>query len=164
MATIERKKSGFYLAKWVAGDGSRQSTMTGHRDFEGALQEANQIEAKARFWESANNGVFSFMAELGFSPDYTHANFTHKGHISLSEFRKLLREAKIEFKKPSKWRDAKNPARKKYRFRNRNVTIDDALMETKTEITVSAVRSRIKQGWSFEEAVTKPKNLNKAAK
>jgi hypothetical protein len=128
--------------------------MTGHRDFEGALKEANHLEATARFWEAANDGVFSFMAELGFSPDYAHANFSHKGHIPLPEFRKLLREAQIEFKRPSQWRDAKNPARKKYRFRHRNVTIDEALMETGLEITPSAVRSRLKSGWKFEGAVT----------
>jgi hypothetical protein len=156
MATIERKKNGFWLAKWVAGDGSRQSSMTGYRDFEGALKEANRLEATARFWEAANEGIFSFMAELGFSPDYAHANFSHKGHLPISDFRKLLREAQIEFKKPSQWRDAKNPARKKYRFRNRNVTIDEALMETGLDITVAAVRSRLKSGWSFEEAVTRP--------
>jgi hypothetical protein len=129
--------------------------MTGYRDYEGALKEANRLEATARFWEAANEGIFSFMAELGFSPYYAHANFSHKGHIPLPEFRKLIREAQIEFKRPSQWRDAKNPARKKYRFRYRNMTIDEALMETGLAITPSAVRSRLKSGWKFEDAVTK---------
>jgi hypothetical protein len=74
----------------------------------------------------------------------------------LPEFRRLLRDAKIEFKRPSQWRDAKNPARKKYRFQNRNVTIDEALMVTGLTITVSAVRSRLKSGWEFVDAVTRP--------
>lgn len=130
--------------------------MTGNRDFEGAMKQANRLEAISRFWELANEGIFSFMAEIGFSPDYAHANFSHKGHLPLSDFRKLLREAQIGFKKPSQWRDAKNPARKKYRFKNRNVTIHEALMETGLAITPSAVRSRLKSGWKFEEAVTKP--------
>jgi hypothetical protein len=156
MANTQREKSGFYRARWSAGDGSQQSTMTGHRDFEGALKEANRLEAVARFWEAANEGIFTFMAELGFSPDYAHENFTHKGHVALPEFRRLLRDAKIEFKRPSQWRDAKNPARKKYRFQNRNVTIDEALMVTGLTITVSAVRSRLKSGWEFVDAVTRP--------
>jgi len=161
MASIERQKSGFYLARWRSKDGDQQFTMTGHRDFEGALKEANQLEATARFWECANSGVFSFMAELGFSPDYAHYNFSHKGHLKLSDFRRLMRDAKIEFKKPSQWKDAKNPARKKYRFRGQNVTIDEALMITGLTITVSAVRERVKNGWTFDDAVMKPKTSAK---
>lgn len=128
--------------------------MTGHRDFEGAMKEANRLEARARFWEAANEGIFSFMAELGFSPDYCHANFSHKGHLPVAEFRKLLREAAIEFKRQKNWRDGKNPARKKYRFRGKNVTIDQAIEEAGTDITAAAVRSRLKGGWTFEDAVT----------
>lgn len=155
MPSIEQKKSGFYRAQWYTSDGVRASKMTSCRDYESAMKEANRMEAVVRFWEAANNGIFSFMAEVGFSPDYAHANFTHKGHMSLPVFRKLMREAKIEFLRPSQWRDAKNPARKKYRFRHRNVTIDEALMETGLAITPSAVRGRLKSGWKFEVAVTK---------
>lgn len=107
MATVELKKNGYYLAKWYTQDGSRQSMMTSHRDHEGAIKEANYLEAKAKFWEAANDGIFSFIAEMCFSPDYCHQNFPMKAHISLVEFRRLLREAAIEFKKPSQWRDKK---------------------------------------------------------
>ena len=55
------------------------------------------------------------------------------------------------------------PARKKYRFRNRNVTIDEALMMTGLTVTVSVVRSRLKNGWRFEDAVTKAVTSKKAA-
>lgn len=120
------------------------------------MKEANHLEARSRFWELANSGVFSFIAGLGFSPDYCHANFSHKGHLPVSEFRKLLRDAQIEFKRPKLWRDEKNPARKKYRFRGRKMTLDQAISEAGADITAAAVRSRLKTGWKLEEAITKP--------
>jgi hypothetical protein len=113
MASIDKKKNGFYRAQWLDGKGSKRSQMTAHTDPEAALKEANHLEAVCRFWEAANDGVLDFMAQIGFSPQYAHANFTHKAHLSLTEFRKLIRESGIEFQKPSQWKDSANPRHKK---------------------------------------------------
>lgn len=157
MATIERKQSGFWLAKWCLDNGSRISKMTNHRDVEGALKQANHFEAVSRFWEAANSGAISFLAEMGFSPDFCHQTFPMKSHISMTDFRALLRDASITFKRPGEWRDGRNPTKKKYNFRRRSMTIPEALLETGVDITPSAVRSRLKSGWTFEDAVTKEK-------
>jgi hypothetical protein len=113
MATVEPKQSGFYLGKWYTEGGKRMSKIIYATDKVRALAEANRLEAICRFWEAANAGIFTFMAQIGFSPNYTHYNFTHKAYIPVVEFRKLLREAEIEFLKPSQWRDSANPRHKK---------------------------------------------------
>ncbi len=156
MATIERKSNGYYLAKWFTRQGKRKSEMTTTRNLERAVEQANHMEAVDRFWEDADDGVFSFYAELGFSPDYCHRCFTHKGHIRVAEFRKLLREAQIQFKRPGLWRDRKKPrarSQKRYMFKGRLLTVEEALQVSGSGISVQTARARMNRGMDIEDAV-----------
>lgn len=157
MATIERQKNGYYLAKWFAQDGSRKSEMTTTREFERALKQGNNLEAKSKFWELADDGSWTFFAGLGFSPDYCHANFSHKAHLPLAEFKRLLREAAIEFQPSNKWRDRKMPremSKRRYRFRGRMVTLEEALAMTASTMSVEALRLQMKGGKRLDEVLT----------
>lgn len=154
MATIERKKNGFYLAKWKQGDGKMKSEMTTSRDFRKALKEANRMEAESKFWEMADDGSWSLLAGMGFSPDYCHANFSHKAHIPVADFRKLLREAAIDFLPSNKWRDRKMPkdlSKRRYRFRGRLVTLEEALMMAGSTMGVEKLRLKLKNGEKLGE-------------
>lgn len=156
MATVERKKNGYYLAKWYAKSGERATAMTTTRQFERALKQANHFEAEARFWELADDGIWSFFAGLQFSPDFCHQNFTHRAHVTRAEFKKLLREAKVEFSPAKQWRDRKKPnqrAQKRYRFQGKMVSLEDALRLTGSKLSVEALRQRMKKCESLEEAL-----------
>ncbi|MBK1835029.1 hypothetical protein [Roseibacillus ishigakijimensis] len=130
--------------------------MTTSRNFEKALQQANRLEAEARFWELADEGIWSFFAGMNFSPDFCHRHFTHRAHLPLAQFKKLLREAKIEFVRPAQQRDRKLPSQKtakRYRFRGKLVTLEEALAMTGSTMSVEALRLRVKKAGNLEESL-----------
>ncbi|MDP0492529.1 MAG: hypothetical protein Q7Q71_15895 [Verrucomicrobiota bacterium JB023] len=117
------------------------------------LKQTNRSEAEARFWELADDGIWSFFAGLQFSPAFCHRHFTHRAHLPLADFRKLLREAKIEFVRPAQQRDRKLPRQKsakRYRFRGKLVTLEEALAMSGSTMSVEALRLRVKSN-SLEE-------------
>lgn len=158
VAYVRRQQKGSYVARWWSKKNQRVEVATGLYEFEAATRKANQLEAESRFWEEHEEGIWDAYANLGFSPKYCHDSFTHAKHLRFDVFKGLLKEAGVTFQAPNKWRDrrTRKAGGKRYKFRGKMQTLAEIIDRTGATIKASALRWRLDQGWSLEDAVATP--------
>lgn len=167
MAIITRGEGVFYKAHWTDFSGTQRSKMTSQRDYQRAIKQACEFEAEDWFHRQANEGVFDFMASNGLSPDGCYQNFTHKAHMKRDRFKQLCRQVKIQFLSSKEWIDKKkgqHSSKRRYRWHNKLMFLDEIMSEEGCSLSVSTVRARLKKGMALEEAINTPLNSEASLK
>jgi len=159
MATVIHKSAGSFYARWYRRNGTLHEEATGIYEREAALLEANRREARERFWEENEAGVWAALAALDLSPRFCHKVFTHRAHITFSAFRALLQTAQIKFAAPGRWRDrVKRPAptARRFAYRGAQRTVPEIVELSGSKVPASAVRWRLYKGWDLAKALRVP--------
>ena len=160
MAQLQRLPRGTLQAVWRNHDGQRVTMDTGENIEERAWKVAAELEAKARFWEDHQAGVWQRLADAAFSPRYLHTVFIGRSHIIFPRFRALLREAEVKLQPPARWRDRTQPKGPKHgaswKWRGKARNLDELLEHAHQGVTRAALRFRLTSGWKIEDALAKP--------
>lgn len=163
MATVRRRESGSYFARWYSASGHRHEEATGEYQFERALRKANRLEAEARFWEDHAGGLWTAYAAMNYSPRFLWQSFTHAKHLRFDRFRELLSEAGIKFAPRAKWRDkplSGSSKGKRYAYRGKRMTVSELIDASASPVANCTVAYRLKKGWDVEDALRTPPMSN----